>query len=95
MATLEKLREDRITLIKELTPLQRTVREIETWFSKTDYYVNKVVRGEWEETEPKFVAYKKEAKAKAAELELAREKLLALREKQKALTKQIIEVREK
>jgi hypothetical protein len=43
--------------------------EIKAWFSKTDYYVNKIIRGEWNEQNPKWVAYKQEAKIKSVELE--------------------------
>jgi hypothetical protein len=51
------------------------------WFKNTDYYVNKIIRGEWTETNEKWVAYKKEAKLKSLELENLREELKRLKNK--------------
>jgi len=47
---------------------QTEKKEIELWFKATDYYANKLIRGEWNETTPKWVAYKQEAAIKAARL---------------------------
>jgi hypothetical protein len=45
------------------------MKKIEEWFKNTDYYANKIIRGEWSEDEPKWVAYKKEARKNALRLE--------------------------
>jgi hypothetical protein len=87
--TLEQLKKERVTLQIEVFKIRSKVREAEKFFASTDYYVNKVVRGEWAETDDKFVAYKKEARLKAVELEEAREALEANLTKRKELTKQI------
>jgi hypothetical protein len=49
------------------------IKEIELWFQKTDYFANKVIRGEWSQNEPKWVAYKQEALIKSKRLEELRE----------------------
>jgi hypothetical protein len=87
--TLEQLRTERLGLQEEAAKLRLQVRETEKFFASTDYYVNKVVRGEWEETNVKFVAYKKEARTRAVELEEARGALEKIQLKRKELTKQI------
>lgn len=45
------------------------IKQIEEWFAKTDYLPNKIVRGEWSEDDPRWIDYKKTAKAKAERLE--------------------------
>jgi hypothetical protein len=49
--------------------LQLEKKLIENWFKETDYFANKYVRGEWNDTTPKWVEYIKEAKVKAKRLE--------------------------
>lgn len=40
--------------------------EIKEWFSATDYIPNKVMVGEWEDTDPRWLAYKEERTRKRA-----------------------------
>jgi chromosome segregation ATPase len=93
--TLEQLQAERTTLQQEAFKIRLQVREAEKFFASTDYYVNKVVRGEWEETNVKFVAYKKEARTRAVELEEAREALEKIQTKRKELIKEIQALRVK
>jgi hypothetical protein len=93
--TLEQLQAERTTLQQEAFKIRLQVREAEKFFASTDYYVNKVVRGEWEETNVKFVAYKKEARTQAVKLEEAREALEKIQTKRKELIKQIQALRVK
>ena len=59
--------------------VKKRIYEIKEWFSKTDYYVNKIIRGEWTQTNEIWVAYKQEAKVKALELEKLQQELVFLR----------------
>ena len=59
--------------------LRSKIAQAEKWFASTDYFVNKVVRGEWTESEPKFVAYKKEAKVQAAIVEDSKAEIESLK----------------
>mgnify|MGYP000884187545 CR=1 FL=1 len=34
------------------------LKDIENWFASTDYMVNKIVVGEWEVTDPRWLEYK-------------------------------------
>lgn len=34
------------------------LKDIENWFKSTDYMVNKIVTGEWEITDPRWLEYK-------------------------------------
>jgi len=68
-----------IKLQQEIVSLTFEINRIQAWFASTDYYNNKVTRGEWLETEPKFIAYKKEAKEKAEKLEEIKEKIIKLK----------------
>jgi hypothetical protein len=49
--------------------LKTEAKEIRDWFKATDYLPNKIIRGEWSETEPKWIAYKQECRVKALRLE--------------------------
>ena len=40
--------------------------EIQKWFSETDYIPNKIVVGEWEETDERWISYKTERTKKRA-----------------------------
>ena len=40
--------------------LQQELMEIDMWFASTDYIPNKVIVGEWEPTDPRFIEYKQE-----------------------------------
>ena len=40
--------------------------EIRKWFSQTDYIPNKIVVGEWEETDERWISYKEERIKKRA-----------------------------
>lgn len=40
--------------------------EIRKWFSQTDYIPNKIVVGEWPETDERWIAYKEERARKRA-----------------------------
>ena len=44
--------------------LQEEYFEIRAWLSQNDWKVNKVFLGEWAETDPRWVEYKKERKTK-------------------------------
>jgi hypothetical protein len=79
-----------------LTPTQLRTREvmdkiiqIKAWFSKTDYYVNKIIRGEWTKENPKWVAYVEETKVKSVELEKLQEELVFLRKTKEKIFPQI------
>lgn len=58
------------TIIDEETFTRRTLihelKEIQEWFLSTDYIPNKVVVGEWEVTDERFVNYRAERQAKRA-----------------------------
>lgn len=58
------------TIIDEETFTRRSLlhelKEIQEWFLSTDYIPNKVVVGEWEITDERFVNYKTERQAKRA-----------------------------
>lgn len=68
----------------KLMQLRSKIAQAEKWFASTDYFVNKVVRGEWTESEPKFVAYKKEAKVQAAIIEDGKAEIEKLKAELKA-----------
>jgi hypothetical protein len=57
----------------QIIQLKIEAKQIENWFKETDYFANKVVRGEWSQNEPKWVAYKQEALIKSKRLEELRE----------------------
>jgi hypothetical protein len=40
--------------------------QIKKWFLENDYKVNKVITGEWEDTDPRWLDYKKERATKRA-----------------------------
>lgn len=48
----------------ETIPLQinyeQELSEIDSWFASTDYIPNKVIVGEWETTDPRFIEYKQQ-----------------------------------
>ena len=44
--------------------LLHELKEIQEWFLSTDYIPNKVVVGEWEVTDERFVNYRAERQAK-------------------------------
>ena len=48
--------------------IKSEIKRLEEWFRKTDHYPNKVVRGEWTETTPRWIDYKKEARKNALRL---------------------------
>jgi len=64
--------------IKEIAQLEIEKQSILSWFQVTDYYPNKVFRGEWEETDERIVKYKKEAKEKSLRLEKIQEEIKLL-----------------
>ena len=68
----------------KLMQLRRKIVQARNWFASTDYFVNKVIRGEWTESEPRFVAYKEEAKVQAAIIEDCKEEIERLRAEFKA-----------
>jgi hypothetical protein len=53
----------------EIIRFKVEAKEITEWFKATDYFSNKIIRGEWLETEPKWIAYKQECRVKALRLE--------------------------
>jgi hypothetical protein len=53
----------------EIIRFKVEAKEITEWFKATDYFPNKIIRGEWLETEPKWIAYKQECRVKALRLE--------------------------
>ena len=53
----------------EIIRFKVEAKEIIEWFKATDYFPNKIIRGEWLETEPKWIAYKQECRVKALRLE--------------------------
>jgi hypothetical protein len=63
--------------------IKNKIIKIIVWFQNTDYYVNKIIRGEWTETNETWIAYKQEAKVKALELEKLEEELTLLRQQKK------------
>lgn len=63
----------------KIMQLRSKITQAEKWFASTDYFVNKVIRGEWTESEPKFVAYKKEAKIQAAIIEDSKAEIESLK----------------
>ena len=52
--------------IARLRDLGVELGEIQKWFSETDYIPNKVVVGEWPETDERWIAYKEERARKRA-----------------------------
>lgn len=46
--------------------LLHELKEIREWFESTDYIPNKVIVGEWEEIDERFIAYKTERQIKRA-----------------------------
>jgi hypothetical protein len=69
----------------EIIRLKTEAKQIEDWFKETDYFVNKIIRGEWEETNPKWVEYKSLAKEKSKRLEELKE--IILKERKERLEK--------
>lgn len=57
-----ELTDDEYAHIQKLAEL----KAIRVWFSEHDYIPNKVLVGEWEEDDPRFVAYKEERAIKRA-----------------------------
>jgi hypothetical protein len=52
---------------KELkVDLENELLQIKKWFLANDYKVNKVITGEWEDTDPRWLDYKKERAVKRA-----------------------------
>jgi hypothetical protein len=45
---------------------ENELQQIKKWFLENDYKVNKVVIGEWEETDSRWLEYKKERQLKRA-----------------------------
>ena len=68
-----------LTAEQKVIQLKRKIAQARNWFASTDYFVNKVIRGEWTESEPRFVAYKEEAKVQAAIIENCKEEIERLR----------------
>jgi hypothetical protein len=56
------------TLIQKETKveLQNELLQIKKWFLDNDYKVNKVIIGEWQDTDPRWIKYKKERSIKRA-----------------------------
>jgi hypothetical protein len=46
--------------------LQNELLQIKKWFLDNDYKVNKVIIGEWQDTDPRWIEYKKERDIKRA-----------------------------
>lgn len=42
---------------------------IKSWFKDNDWKVNKIILGEWEDTDPRWVEYKEQRAAKRARLD--------------------------
>lgn len=53
--------------------------EIKEWFSSTDYIPNKVMVGEWEDTDPRWTEYKKERAIKRARQDEILKEMVAAR----------------
>ena len=68
--TIEEIPDPSIPEIPEsiarLRDLGVELGEIQKWFSQTDYIPNKVVVGEWPETDERWIAYKEERARKRA-----------------------------
>ena len=68
--TIEEIPDPSIPEIPEsiarLRDLGVELGEIQKWFSQTDYIPNKVVVGEWPETDERWIAYKEERTRKRA-----------------------------
>ena len=68
--TIEEIPDPSIPEIPEsiarLRDLGVELGEIQKWFSETDYIPNKVVVGEWTETDERWIAYKEERARKRA-----------------------------
>jgi hypothetical protein len=46
--------------------LENELLQIKKWFLDNDYKVNKVIIGEWQDTDPRWIEYKKERSIKRA-----------------------------
>ena len=68
--TIEEIPDPSIPEIPEniarLRDLGVELGEIQKWFAETDYIPNKVVVGEWEETDERWISYKQERAKKRA-----------------------------
>lgn len=68
--TIEEIPDPSISEIPEsiarLRDLGVELGEIQKWFTATDYIPNKVVVGEWPETDERWIAYKEERTRKRA-----------------------------
>lgn len=68
--TIEEIPDPSIPEIPEsitrLRDLCVELGEIQKWFTSTDYIPNKVVVGEWQETDERWIAYKEERARKRA-----------------------------
>ena len=60
----------------QLSRIKLELKEIQEWFKETDYFVNKIIRGEWQENNPKWIEYKSLAKEKSKRLEELKEIVL-------------------
>lgn len=45
---------------------EQEFQEIQEWFTTTDYIPNKIITGEWEQTDPRWINYKLERITKRA-----------------------------
>jgi hypothetical protein len=52
------------TPIKEI--LVAELESIQNWFRQTDWIPNKILTGEWQDTDPRWIEYKKERSIKRA-----------------------------
>ena len=61
--------EEEVAKDKEIAKNERLI-EIQHWLSANDWKVNKIVIGEWEETDPRWIEYLAERKAMREEQDL-------------------------
>jgi hypothetical protein len=54
---------------EEKVAYENELQQIRKWFLENDYKVNKVVIGEWEATDPRWLDYKKERQVKRDRLD--------------------------
>ena len=65
-------------LYKQKVKYKVELENINKWLKKNDYIINKVFLGEWEENDPRFIAYKQERAIKRARLDELEEQLKQL-----------------
>jgi hypothetical protein len=79
MAELTAAQKEAQAYAIKIAQLRFKISQAKAWFASTDYFPHKVVRGEWAESDPKFVAYKKEAKVQSAIIEDSEAEIEALK----------------